>query len=385
MAAWTILTCEYPPECGGVGDYTAQIAAALAAAGDRVTVCTPPQAGTPPRLSGVDVLVLGDVYGRRARTEIDRRLDERRSIVLVQYVPTAFGLGGANLPACRWLLQRSRRNGDDVRVMFHEPYYEFGWTPVHQSPLSLVQRSMARTLLRSSRQTYLSTDAWRAYLGSAEHPAERFITLPIPSGIPRCDKPTEAADRRRAYVGSSPGHLIGHFGTYGTHVAPLLQAALTSLLLEDARLSAVCAGAGSDAFVRDTLAAARPLTGRVHATGRLSAAEASSALAACDLLIQPYVDGVTTRRTSVMAGLINGRAIVTTSGRLTEAVWPETRAVATAPAGDVDALVHAVRALLSDEPARAALAARGDRTYRERFALAHTIDRLRAPAQGAAA
>ena len=31
---WTILTCEYPPDCGGVGDYTAQVAAALVAAGD---------------------------------------------------------------------------------------------------------------------------------------------------------------------------------------------------------------------------------------------------------------------------------------------------------------------------------------------------------------
>ena len=33
MTHWTILTCEYPPDCGGVGDYTAQVAAALAAAG----------------------------------------------------------------------------------------------------------------------------------------------------------------------------------------------------------------------------------------------------------------------------------------------------------------------------------------------------------------
>ncbi len=44
MAHWTILTCEYPPGCGGVGDYTAQVAAALAAAGDSVTVVCPPQA-----------------------------------------------------------------------------------------------------------------------------------------------------------------------------------------------------------------------------------------------------------------------------------------------------------------------------------------------------
>ena len=49
MTHWTILTCEYPPGCGGVGDYTAQVAAALAAAGDTVTVFCPPPVVPAPR------------------------------------------------------------------------------------------------------------------------------------------------------------------------------------------------------------------------------------------------------------------------------------------------------------------------------------------------
>ena len=40
-----------------------------------------------------------------------------------------------------------------------------------------------------------------------------------------------------------------------------------------------------------------------------------------------------------MAGLINARAIVTTTGHLTEPVWAETGAVALAAARDTDALV----------------------------------------------
>jgi len=83
MAAWTMLTCEYPPLGGGVGDYSAQVAGALAAAGDRVTVCTPPQAGAPMRLPGVEVIVLDDVYGPHARKTLDRVLDAERSTVLV--------------------------------------------------------------------------------------------------------------------------------------------------------------------------------------------------------------------------------------------------------------------------------------------------------------
>ena len=103
MAAWTILTCEYPPHCGGVGDYTAQVARALAVCGDQVMVVCPPQPNAPVVQSGVDVVVLPDVYGRTSRRLIADRLADRPATVLVQYVPTGFGLKGANIPWCRWL------------------------------------------------------------------------------------------------------------------------------------------------------------------------------------------------------------------------------------------------------------------------------------------
>ena len=113
--------------------------------------------------------------------------------------------------------------------------------------------------------------------------------------------------------------------------------------------------------------------------------EAAIVLSACDLLVQPYPDGVTTRRTSIMAGLVNGRAVMTTTGHLTERVWAETGAVALAPASDIQTLVASTLELLSNAGDRSALAARGENTYRERFALDHTIRALRRTVEGAAA
>jgi glycosyltransferase involved in cell wall biosynthesis len=125
--------------------------------------------------------------------------------------------------------------------------------------------------------------------------------------------------------------------------------------------------------------AERPrLRGRLFATGRMSARDISVHLQACDLLLQPYPDGVTTRRTSVMAGLANGRAVVTADGALTEDVWRATGAVALVPSGDASALVASARELLADARSRASLAARGSATYASCFALRHTIDALRA-------
>ena len=92
-------------------------------------------------------LLLDDSYGRSSRREpiagprqppFDNprpvRADSVRDV-------------GANLPFCRWLLRRASRGRDDVRVMFHEPYFEFGWAPMHRSALSIVQRRMARIAL----------------------------------------------------------------------------------------------------------------------------------------------------------------------------------------------------------------------------------------------
>lgn len=377
MASWTILTCEYPPHCGGVGDYTAQVAAALAACGDAVRVFCPPRPDAPRVQPGVEVVVLRDVYGRASRDEIARRLVDDSTTVLVQYVPTAFGLKGANVPWCRWLLDISRRPRD-VRVMFHEPYFEFGWKPLHQSPLSIVQRLMARTLLRAGVETYLSTDSWRRYLApyAPTGDAHRFTTLPIPSSIPRCERAESAAGRRRLLIGAHRS-LVGHFGTYGTHVAPMLRDAVLPLLAGDAAIAVVCTGAGSERFVTGVTKDRPALRSRLIATGRLSPADAAAVLSACDLLLQPFPDGVTTRRTSVMAGLNNGRPVLTTIGHLTEPVWEEWGAVAMTPAGDTAAYVGKALALLSRPDDLRALASRGDETYRRRFALVHTIAALR--------
>jgi glycosyltransferase involved in cell wall biosynthesis len=399
MTHWTILTCEYPPDCGGVGDYTAQVAAALAAVGDTVTVFCPPR---PAHLSsdsgpsvvthaGVEVVVLDDVYGRLGRRAIDERLDAGPagipSTILVQYVPTGFGLRGANIPWCRWLLERSRKPGTDVRVMFHEPYFEFTWRPILQNALALAERVMAKMLLRAASRVYVSTDAWRRYL--APHMPGRqppgLVTLPIPSAIPRCHREPEIAIRRTQLLGGSSTRLVGHFGTFGSEVAPMLSAALTRLLNDDSTISAVCVGSGSDEFVRSMAGSSPAVRERILGAGRVSAPEAALTLSACDLLLQPYPDGVTTRRTSIMAGLMNARPIVTTTGHLTEPVWADTGAVALAAARDTESFVAAASALLARDDDRAALAARGEKAYRELFALTHTIRKLRGAVEGAAA
>ena len=373
---WHIVTPEFPPGCGGVGDYTAQVAEALSRSGDTVSIYVPHTDTSSPPFEGADLIALPDRFGTRSIRELSSRLDaDPHGRLLVQYVPAVFGRRGTNIAFCRWLLTR-RQSGTDVRVMFHEPYLYLRWRPDH-IVTAFTQRAMAAILLDAATHSYLSTDTWRRYLGRIRRDAiQHAVTLPIPSSIPRVDA-AQAVQATRTTASGDASFLIGHFGSYGDHIAPTLERVLADLLSSDARLAALCTGNGGDGFVKHLVARHPQLRGRVRASGRASAHDVSVQLQACDVLVQPYRDGVTTRRTSVMAGLANGCAVVTTDGKLTEHVWYTAGCVGLARAGDSAAIAQHVRELLSDVPTRRALQARAGQVYEAHFALRHTVDALR--------
>src|SRR6187401_3142136 len=115
---WHILTGEYPPQPGGVSDYTRLVAHGLADAGDAVTIWAPPCEGADETFPGVTVRRLPDRFGPRsvriAGGGFDRAPGPKRW--LVQYVPHAFGWKAANVLFCLWLRARRR---DGIWVMFH--------------------------------------------------------------------------------------------------------------------------------------------------------------------------------------------------------------------------------------------------------------------------
>ena len=154
--------------------------------------------------------------------------------------------------------------------------------------------------------------------------------------------------------------VVGHFGTDGRHIAPLLLSTMQALLSSERRAAVLCTGAGSDDFVASMLGSYPAFHGRLFGTGRLSARDVSVNLQACDVIVQPYPDGVTMRCTSVMAVLANARAVVTSDGALTESVGAIQRA---SPGTSTGALVEATRDLLANAPARAALEARASAAY----------------------
>ncbi len=384
---WHLVTGEYPPQPGGVSDYTRAVAEGLAARGVAVHVWAPPAPAPDSNgASPVRVHRLPDLFGKGAIAAMERGIaaDPGLHTVLVQYVPHAFGARGMNLHFCRWVQHHARTSGNDVRVMFHEPFFPFvAWPPRH-NVLAIANRIMVVLLMSDLRLAYVSTPAWRRRLAHYAPRALRFEWLPIPAPVPGTADPASVA-AWRARLTDTPGRrVVGHFGTFGALVSRLLEPAAAALLAARADVRLCLIGTDSGAFAERFTAGHPEWSDRVTATGALPAAEVSACIQACDVMVQPYADGASGRRTTLMAALVNGVPAVSTRGPATEPEWSEGRAVLlTGRQGP--AIAKGVIALLDDDARRLAIGAAGRARYGQRFALEHTVARLLAgPAGGTA-
>ena len=373
---WHLVTPEFPPRVGGVSDYAQLIARGLAEAGDEVHVWCPPggKSETSDRF-----LVHAELGGLR-RADLDRLdglLDRFASSgrLLVQWVPHGYGHRAMNLTFCLWLWRRSRR-GDEIDLMVHEPYLAFWDGTWRQSAAAIVHRVMTIVLLRAAKRVWVAIPswerAWRPYTLGRQVP---FGWLPIPSSLDEPDAEAVGLVRKRLAADDRP--LVGHFGTYGALVSDLLFALLPAVLEQPVTPRVLLIGSGSEQF-RTTFLKEQPQhEAAIYATGSLSPADLSAHVAACDFLVQPYPDGISSRRTTAMAGLRLGVPIVTTRGRLTEPLWDDAHAVKLSDVRDASGWARQVQDLLQRPEERGHLGRTGRELYERAFALRHTVAALR--------
>ena len=367
-----ILTGEYPPEPGGVANYSALLAKTLAESGDDVHIWTSSIAdSTFEETRGVTVHRIAGSWSRPDLNRLGEALDAFPSPrrLLLQYTPNVWKHRGLNLGFCRWLKTRRERR-DDLRPMFHELWYEFD---PRDKPtrwiFPVVQRLMVREVMKASTLAYASIPAWCERLENPWIGLRKPVQwLPVPSNIPFARNPGRVEEiRRQLAPDGSP--ILGSFGTFHGQIGTMLVETLPKL---KAQAMIVLMGRGSEEFLLRVGASPRP-----RATGPLSAIETSLHLQACDLMIQPYPDGISSRRGSAMACLANARPIATTLGALSEPIWADSNAVSATPSGDSAALALEIDRLLDDPEARQALAEHGFSLYQSTFAIDRVIAGLK--------
>jgi len=376
---WFIITGEYPPQPGGVSDYTALVANGLAQAGDQVEVCAPKACASRANGGAIRVHELPGGFGLASLRELNAGLAEGglERQILVQYVPHAFGRRGLNLPFCFWLYSlRSRA----ISLVFHEVAYPFALNqPAAHNALAVVNRLMALLVARAASRIFITTQAWADPVKRMARRATPVRWIPVPSTIPV--EPIDACQRAaiRARYNPRGSGVVGHFGTYGRLIRDSLAECIGHLAENEGRCGVLLLGRNSQEFLSELLSVRPEWSERVHALGELSPQALSRHVAACDVMLQPYPDGITSRRTSVMLALAHGIPVVTNAGHLTERFWFGGDAVSFAFNNQPLTLAGSVAELLGNEAKRRRVGRSGQALYSQKFDVRHTISALRSP------
>ena len=387
-ASWIILTSEYPPQPGGVSDFCKVLAHLLARSGAAVEVWAPTcesadrdsQEAIPGASHPVVTRRVPDLFGPSGRSRLAEALGSthRGWRVLVQYVPNAFGLRGMNLPMCSWIA-RQRKRGADVRVLFHEPFFYFGWRRPQRNLLAVAHRIMAWRMLSNAVASYVSTPSWLPLLAPYQWLSNAPLRwLPFPATLPVVESPNEVSELRRN-LAPHREYLVGHFGTYGDDITRPLRPIVRELLKRNPGMRFVCVGRRSEQFAAALSESEGLARARVLGTGTLDERSTSLFLQACDAMVQPYPDGATARRTSLINLLAHGLPVVTTQGELSESFWQESQAVDLRTPGDVTGVCEAVQSISKDAARTLALGFAARRFHERHFSEAHLLSVLNTP------
>lgn len=345
-----LLHPRLPPALDGVGDHTRQLARALVASpcvdSVRVLGCSP---ADPSAFGGGVALTVAEGPLTRA---VPRLMDAARGAdwLLLQYTGFTYGRYGVR-PGLLRAVRRLQRQGTRVALIAHEAY-----VPPRSPRLTalwLAQGAQFQALGRLCDHVFTTTEPW-AERYSGWFGRDKVSFLRIGSNIAEVPATTRGA---RLQLGLPKAALIAVvFGGLGTHRdAGVLRAGLHAL----ASAGAACAVyVGPDGRQFRSAAAGTNLP--VVVLGTLPAEGVSLTLRAADLALAPFIDGVSSRRTSFLACLQHGVATVTTTGPLT---GPELLAAGAAGAfagvryGERAAFADAVAVLASNAERRQHLGA----------------------------
>jgi glycosyltransferase involved in cell wall biosynthesis len=274
-----------------------------------------------------------------------------RPTVLVQYNPFMYGRWGFAPHLLRYAKQM-RGGGSRIVLFVHEPF-----VPLRSLRLILMgmwQRLQLRVLASTSDVVLTSIEAWSRDL-ARWHPRRPTHHLPVASNLPDM-RHCRAAQRDRLDVGADD-IVLATFGTdHPSHLVEHVRRAAAACTRHPGRTVLLELGSRTPRFTDDAA------TGAVVIHPGIEPAEdLASKLAAADVFMAPFVDGVSTRRTTLMAALQHGIAVVGTDGPLTDTILRRsTRAMALVPVDDVDRFAHTVAGLATrpEERRQRGLAAR---------------------------
>lgn len=368
-----LLSGEFPPMQGGVGDFTREIGLALNRLGATVSVLCSSKAVRPDGGQvgpGGGSVLERDGLSLQVFPVIERwdfscwsRIGEfignsRPEILNIQYQTAAYQMHSAiNLLPWRLSLSKDRPR---VVVTFHDlklPYLLPKAGPLRRWVTGALARGCDAAIVTNVEDRM---DAERYH-------ASNLRLFPIGSNIEPQAPPGYDRAVWRERRGVQPGEtLLCYFGFLNeTKGGETLFRALTRLVDagEPVKLLMIGGKFGSSdptnvAYLRqmESLIADLDLVDRVLWTGYVDGPEVSASFWAADICVMPYRDGVSFRRGTLMAALAHSMPIISTYPQVEISEIVEDQNMALVPSGDVEVLADKIREVAAMHSLRARLA-----------------------------
>ena len=350
-----LVTGEYPPMQGGVGAYTAALGHALVDLGVEVSVLTDRRATILPDSSSYPQTY--PQVDRWGWENLGKIATFARSVgadwIHVQYQTAAFGMHPAiNFGPLFW-----RRQGLGVVWSYHDLLVPYLFPKAGERLRRWVTERPAFT----ADATIVTNEQDESQLAGR---VANLTMIPIGSNIPGVTLNEAEQNAVRAGWGYGDDDLLlAYFGFLNRSKGGITLVETLHRLValgRNAHLLMIGERVGASdptnfAYLQEVerRIAELDLTRRVRWSGPLADEGVASALNAVDVLVMPYSDGASLRRGTLMAGLVNGCAIVTTAPQTPLADFLDGRDWLTVPPGDAGATAQAVLRI-ADDPALAA-------------------------------
>lgn len=379
---WHIIADRNLDIKSSIGAYSLNLSSGLSRTGARVHVWHTQEEGSRIQKSDVPKEVLSHIVPKLWNEDSFQYLQQSfekisgKNRILIQYGPNSFG-SVWNRRFAQWIFSRTK-HGDEIWIMVHKAQR----TPIgfQYSPMNILQRWLQtqklKDLLRRCQFVFVSTPNWLGELGKKLTCCNSaYLWLPIPSNVSWIENQQRALNLRRAFS-NGEAMVLGTFGSFtDKHLTKKLKKLVSRLLKNHGDRIWLFLGRGSEQFVEKMRVEFPSFAQRIETAGELDLAAISAHIQACDIMLQPYPQGVDTSRSSIMVGLSHGKPIVTSYGPKTELVWNNSF-VRLTPGEEIDSLVEATENLISDKKSREKLAVAALENYKNYFSLSRSIETL---------
>ena len=349
-----IVTGEYPPMLGGIGDYTVKLTDALSSAGVEPFLFVP--VGSSRHRARGPIAATYDTWSWANLQALHRALQETGADWLhVQHQVSMYDSHLSAYAIPRYL--RWKRWPGRFAVTFHDLN-----PPVLFSRGTRLWWWFARDWILAdlARNVDIAIAADPTHVEDLERWGAHVRQVPIGSNIAASNANEDWLARVRKQYGIPDGTLtIGHFGTpIGLEtLLRALEQLPEALLLLIGKQQSLANKANIEKLTAESLATIDTLavSDRLRWTGHLPETDAAAALAACDIVVLPYADGASLRHGGLMAAITQGKAVVTSSPSRPMPGLADGETILTFPPGDVNGLVAAIQRISQRPEVRKAL------------------------------